>query len=54
MRPITNYRLGQAYLASNPPQTMDGFWHIARAVIVEDRDAAAIHAAEDLSAETAS
>lgn len=29
---ITNYRLGQAYLASTPPQTMDGFWYIARAV----------------------
>jgi hypothetical protein len=30
--PVTNYRLGQAYMASQPPQTMDGFWHIARAV----------------------
>jgi tetratricopeptide (TPR) repeat protein len=29
---ITNYRLGQAYIASTPPQTMDGFWYIARAV----------------------
>jgi tetratricopeptide (TPR) repeat protein len=29
---ITNYRLGQAYMASTPPQTMDGFWYIARAV----------------------
>ena len=30
--PITNYRLGQAYMASTPPQAMDGFWYIARAV----------------------
>jgi tetratricopeptide (TPR) repeat protein len=29
---ITNYRLGQAYLASTPPQPLDGFWYIARAV----------------------
>lgn len=30
--PISEYRLGQVYLASNPPQTMDGFWFIARAI----------------------
>jgi len=29
---ITNYRLGQAFLASNPPQQLDGFWYVARAV----------------------
>src|SRR5437762_2253760 len=29
--PITNYRLGQAYMASTPPQAMDGVWYIARA-----------------------
>jgi hypothetical protein len=29
---ITSYNLGKAYLALNPPQTMDGFWAIARAV----------------------
>jgi tetratricopeptide (TPR) repeat protein len=29
---ITSYRLGQAYMASTPPQTLDGFWYIARAV----------------------
>jgi tetratricopeptide (TPR) repeat protein len=29
---ITEYRLGQAYLASNPPQQLDGFWYVARAV----------------------
>lgn len=29
---ITDYRLGQAYLASNPPQQLDGFWYVARAI----------------------
>jgi len=29
---ISSYRLGQAYLAMTPPQTMDAFWAIARAV----------------------
>src|SRR5262245_49473821 len=29
---VTEYRLGQAYLGSNPPQQMDGFWHVARAI----------------------
>jgi tetratricopeptide (TPR) repeat protein len=29
---VTNYRLGQAYMASTPPQPLDGFWYIARAV----------------------
>jgi hypothetical protein len=29
---ITSYNLGKAYLALNPPQTMDAFWVIARAV----------------------
>lgn len=29
---ISSYRLGQAYLAMTPPQTMDAFWSIARAV----------------------
>jgi len=27
-----NYRLGQAYLCMNPPQQMDAFWYMARAV----------------------
>ncbi|MGB9465100.1 MAG: hypothetical protein WBR10_08300 [Candidatus Acidiferrum sp.] len=27
---ITNYNLGRAYLALTPPQTMDGFWYVAR------------------------
>jgi tetratricopeptide (TPR) repeat protein len=30
--PVTNYRLGQAYLAMTPPQTMDAFWYVARAI----------------------
>jgi tetratricopeptide (TPR) repeat protein len=30
--PITNYRLGQAYMAMNPPQQMDAFWYFAKAV----------------------
>ena len=29
---VTNYKLGQAYLAMTPPQQMDAFWSIARAV----------------------
>jgi hypothetical protein len=27
---ITNYNLGRAYLALTPPQSMDGFWYVAR------------------------
>jgi tetratricopeptide (TPR) repeat protein len=27
---ITNYNVGRAYLALTPPQTMDGFWYVAR------------------------
>jgi hypothetical protein len=30
--PIANYQLGRAYLAAKPPQQMEGFWSIARAV----------------------
>lgn len=29
---ITSYRLGQAYMGSTPPQALDGFWYIGRAV----------------------
>jgi len=29
---ITNYSLGRAYMALTPPQSLDGFWYIARAV----------------------
>jgi len=30
--PVTNYRLGQSYQGTTPPQTMDAFWSFARAV----------------------
>lgn len=30
--PVADYNLGRAYLALNPPQQMDAFWSIARAV----------------------
>lgn len=30
--PVTNYRLGQTYLSMTPPQPMDSFWYVARAV----------------------
>lgn len=36
---ITSYRLGQAYLGLNPPQTMDGFWAIARSVTAKNATA---------------
>lgn len=29
---ITNYRLGLAYFQSTPPQPLDGFWYLARAI----------------------
>jgi tetratricopeptide (TPR) repeat protein len=29
---ITTFKLGQAYMAMNPPQQMDAFWYFARAV----------------------
>ena len=29
---VSDYRLGLAYLAMNPPQALDGFWALARAV----------------------
>jgi hypothetical protein len=29
---VSSYRLGVAYLASQPPQSIDGFWSLARAV----------------------
>ncbi|HKV63113.1 MAG TPA: hypothetical protein VJO16_14460 [Candidatus Acidoferrum sp.] len=29
---ISNYKLGQAYMCVSPPQQMDAFWYIARAV----------------------
>jgi len=30
---ISTYQLGRAYLCMNPPQQMDAFWYIARAVV---------------------
>jgi tetratricopeptide (TPR) repeat protein len=29
---VAHYLLGKAYLAMAPPQTMDGFWHVAKAI----------------------
>src|SRR5260370_31743856 len=29
---ITTYKIGQAYMAMNPPQQMDAFWYFAKAV----------------------
>jgi tetratricopeptide (TPR) repeat protein len=30
--PVTYYNMGKAYLAMTPPQQMDGFWYIAKAI----------------------
>ena len=30
--PVTYFRLGVAYLSTTPPQSMDGFWALARSV----------------------
>jgi len=30
--PVAQYLLGKNYLAMTPPQTMDGFWHVAKAI----------------------
>ena len=35
---VTNYRLGQAYLCTNPPQQMDAFWSFGRAVTAKGAD----------------
>ena len=32
---LTYYRLGVAYLQEDPPQTMDGFWSLARAIALK-------------------
>ena len=32
---LTYYRLGVAYLAQEPPQAMDGFWAVARAIALK-------------------
>jgi len=33
---ITTFKLGQAYMAMNPPQQMDAFWYFARAVTAKN------------------
>jgi tetratricopeptide (TPR) repeat protein len=30
--PVAHYLLGKTYLAMTPPQTMDGYWHVAKAI----------------------
>jgi hypothetical protein len=42
---VTAYRLGVAYLAENPPQSIDGLWYIARAanLKVQGMDDAKLH-----------
>src|SRR3984957_6599250 len=35
---VSAYRLGLAYLAMNPPQALDGFWALARAVDLKVSD----------------
>lgn len=36
---VSEYRLGLAYLTTNPPQSLDGFWALARAVDLKVPDA---------------
>jgi tetratricopeptide (TPR) repeat protein len=36
---LTSYRLGLAYLQSTPPQSLDGFWALARAINLKVQDA---------------
>jgi tetratricopeptide (TPR) repeat protein len=33
---ITSYKIGQAYMAMNPPQMMDAFWYFAKAVTAKN------------------
>jgi len=33
---ITSYKIGQAYMAMNPPQQMDGFWYFAKAATAKN------------------
>lgn len=33
---ITSYKIGQAYMAMNPPQQMDAFWYFAKAVTAKN------------------
>jgi len=39
---LTNYRLGLSYLQSTPPQSLDGFWYLARAIDQKMNDAAKV------------
>lgn len=32
---VTHFRLGVAYLQMNPPQTLDGFWELARSIAIK-------------------
>jgi tetratricopeptide (TPR) repeat protein len=32
---VTHFRLGVAYLQMSPPQTMDGFWELARSIAIK-------------------
>lgn len=36
---VSEYRLGLAYLGMNPPQSLDGFWTLARAISLKVQDA---------------
>lgn len=40
--PVTYYRLGVAYLSTTPPQTMDGFWALARSVSLKGQSQAQV------------
>ena len=39
---VSSYRLGLAYLSSTPPQALDGFWALARAIALKVPDDAKI------------
>jgi len=39
---LTNYRLGLAYIQSTPPQSLDGFWSLARAIDLKIADDAKV------------
>jgi tetratricopeptide (TPR) repeat protein len=39
---VSEYRLGLAYLALTPPQSLDGFWALARSVSLQIPDAAKV------------
>jgi len=39
---VSSYRLGLAYLNSTPPQSLDGFWQLARAIDLKIQDDAKV------------